>query len=86
MLGATIGGTFGLIIGSIGALSAKLRGRQFLHVVGKTVLQSAGVFGFFLSVGTGLRCDDQPARPLVDYSDLAWRRHVISERHITEQN
>lgn len=65
MLGCTIGGSFGLIIGTIGAFSAKLRGRQFLRTVGSTIIQSGGAFGFFLAVGSALRCDYRPATPLL---------------------
>lgn len=65
LLGCTIGGSFGLIVGTIGALSAKLRGRQLLRTVGNTILQSGGAFGFFLAVGSAIRCDDRPATLLV---------------------
>jgi len=63
MLGCFIGGSFGLILGTIGGLSAKLRGRQLLRTVGSAMFQSGGAFGFFLAVGSGIRCDDMNPDP-----------------------
>merc|ERR1711879_181053 len=65
MLGCTIGGTFGLIVGTIGGLSAKLRGRQLVRTVGNTILQSGGAFGFFLAIGSAIRCDYRPSEQLM---------------------
>jgi hypothetical protein len=77
MLGCTIGGTFGLIVGTIGGLSAKLRGRQLVRTVGNTILQSGGAFGFFLAVGSAIRCDFQEAAPLMisSPSSLSTKNH-----------
>lgn len=33
-----------------------LRGRELFTTVGKTMVQGGGMFGMFMSVGTGIRC------------------------------
>uniref|UniRef100_A0A0K0F549 Reactive oxygen species modulator 1 n=1 Tax=Strongyloides venezuelensis TaxID=75913 RepID=A0A0K0F549_STRVS len=56
LMGAVIGGATGVLLGGIGGLRIGLRGRQLLREVGKTVAQSAGSFGVFMSVAQGIRC------------------------------
>lgn len=55
IMGALIGSTFGIILGGFGGWRAGLKGRELLHLAGKSALQSGGTFGFFMSIGTAIR-------------------------------
>ena len=41
--------------------SSGLRGRQLLHSIAGTMVMTGGMFGFFLAVGYGLRCEPAAA-------------------------
>jgi predicted lipid-binding transport protein (Tim44 family) len=74
MMGAMIGGTFGLLMGGYQLFglrgTVKLSGRDTIRVLGMAILQSGAAFGFFLGVGTALRCED--SRPLISSTHQAW--------------
>ncbi|CEF69355.1 Reactive oxygen species modulator 1 [Strongyloides ratti] len=56
MMGAVIGGSIGLLLGGVGGFRMGLRGGELFKQVGKTVAQSGGSFGVFMSVAQGIRC------------------------------
>lgn len=55
MMGSLVGGTFGVIFGTGSGLSNGLRGMPLILGIGKSSIQSAAAFGFFLSIGTAVR-------------------------------
>lgn len=55
-MGFTVGMSAGAIFGGFNALRYGIRGRELLHLTGKSMLQSGGTFGTFMAVGTGIRC------------------------------
>ncbi|CAI4226415.1 unnamed protein product [Auanema sp. JU1783] len=56
MMGCMIGGATGVLIGGFSALRMGYRGKELVKAVGKTVAQSGGSFGVFMSVAQGIRC------------------------------
>ncbi|XP_066268708.1 reactive oxygen species modulator 1-like [Branchiostoma lanceolatum] len=55
-IGFAVGISAGALFGTFASLRMGLRGREFLGQVGKTMMQSGGTFGVFMSIGTGIRC------------------------------
>ncbi|VDO92340.1 unnamed protein product [Soboliphyme baturini] len=55
-MGATVGATCGVFLGTFSAISMGIRGRELLRHLGKISLSASGSFGLFMAVGSALRC------------------------------
>lgn len=55
-MGMLVGGGFGILLGAFTALRGGYRGVELLKVAGKSTVQSAGTFGTFMAIGSGIRC------------------------------
>ncbi|EDQ84210.1 uncharacterized protein MONBRDRAFT_30500 [Monosiga brevicollis MX1] len=67
--GFVVGGALGLaaggVYGTLTCMSAGYRGRKLLRGTALQMLTFGATFGFFLAVGTGIRCEEAtPAQPL----------------------
>ncbi|XP_078483093.1 reactive oxygen species modulator 1-like [Ciona intestinalis] len=54
-MGFAVGMGAGVIFGTFGGLRMGLRGRELIGTIGKTMVQSGGTFGTFMSIGMGMR-------------------------------
>lgn len=54
-MGAALGLSFGAVFGTYSVIRAGVRGREGIHVVGRSMLQTSGVVAGFLAVATGFR-------------------------------
>lgn len=66
LMGSTVGTCLGIIFGTVSALSGRgaatgANSRGFLRQVGKSVFQSGASFGFFMGIGSLVRCDSNNA-------------------------
>jgi len=55
MMGFTVGMGAGAIFGTVGGLRMGHRGRELMGSIGRTMMQSGGTFGTFMSIGMGMR-------------------------------
>jgi len=55
MMGFTVGMGAGVIFGTVGGLRMGHRGRELMGSIGRTMFQSGGTFGTFMSIGMGMR-------------------------------
>eukprot|EP01134_Creolimax_fragrantissima_P005185 CFRG5185T1 len=56
MMGGSLGLSLGFMFGAATSLRVGARGREFVQITGSTMVQSGAAFGFFLAVGSALRC------------------------------
>merc|ERR1739838_930842 len=56
MMGCAVGMAAGAMFGTFSCLRIGMRGRELMGGVGKTMMQSGGTFGTFMSIGMGIRC------------------------------
>lgn len=55
MMGVAVGAGIGIIFGSWGAVKMRLKGRELVYGLGRTVGQTGLTFGFFMSIGQVIR-------------------------------
>ena len=55
LMGALVGSGIGVIFGTWGAIKMKLKGRELVYGLGKTIIQTGSTFGFFMSIGQAVR-------------------------------
>eukprot|EP00045_Choanoeca_perplexa_P023183 m.12559 g.12559 ORF g.12559 m.12559 type:complete len:94 (+) comp9978_c0_seq2:190-471(+) len=67
--GFVLGGALGLgaggVYGSAACLMQGYRGRKLLRGTAMQMLTFGATFGFFLAVGTGIRCEEAVSAPVV---------------------
>lgn len=62
IMGGSMGGIFGSIFGLILGVVNRVRFKEVMLLSGRSALQSGVAFGFFLAIGTALRCEDDVKR------------------------
>lgn len=56
VIGAVVGGSVGVGYGLFSSLRFGLRGAEMFRVLGSSIIQSGGMFGTFMAIGSGIRC------------------------------
>ncbi|KAL2915211.1 subunit of TIM23 translocase complex [Polyrhizophydium stewartii] len=65
IMGAAVGATTGFLYGSYFVLSVgPPPGKSYLRTIGGHMLQQGGMLGFFLSIGSLIRTEEEPRRAL----------------------
>ena len=55
LMGMAVGAGIGVIFGTLGAVRMRLKGRDLIYGLGKTIAQTGFTFGFFMSIGQAIR-------------------------------
>ncbi|KAI4504493.1 hypothetical protein M0802_000043 [Mischocyttarus mexicanus] len=55
-MGFCVGMASGAILTGFSAFRYRLRGRELITELGKSMVQGGGTFGVFMAIGMGIRC------------------------------
>jgi len=80
-MGGIVGGTFGAIMGVFSGLNAGYRGGQLARLVGKMSLQSGGLFGGFMAIGSVLRGETKQQNLLVHKQHQYQYQHQHNQKY-----
>jgi hypothetical protein len=80
IMGTSVGCCVGILFGGFNALRYGPGPDGFLRYIGKNMAASAAMFGFFMSIGSVIRTEEQQAMDAARQRANAWRnRRLVFE-------